>query len=178
MYWRDLFWGSITYAIVVNNLATQGTGATATLCLLWIFGNIRAWKTDGWSLGGDEDGYQDVFWCTVKSLIWDAPNLKDSVIIVSSCSCRYPICWSQVLSREWRCSWSSADRRCSNYISVINNFITYWSAAYIRDLTVMMELMPRRSLMAGCKKKAITFLWIKSLLTENCSEDLTVTSEL
>ena len=31
-----------------------------------------------------------------------------------------------VLSWEWRCSWSSADRRCSNYIWVINNFIAYW----------------------------------------------------
>ena len=29
------------------------------------------------------------------------------------------------LSREWRCSWSSADRRCSNYIWVINNSIAY-----------------------------------------------------
>ena len=26
-------------------------------------------------------------------------------------------------SREWRCSWSSADRRCSNYIWVIDNFL-------------------------------------------------------
>ena len=33
--------------------------------------------------------------------------------------------WSQVLSREWRYSWSSADRRCSNYIWVINNFIAH-----------------------------------------------------
>ena len=33
--------------------------------------------------------------------------------------------WSQVLSREWRCSWSNADRRCSNYIWLINNCITY-----------------------------------------------------
>ena len=31
----------------------------------------------------------------------------------------------QVLSREWRCSWSSADRRSSNYIWVIKNFIAY-----------------------------------------------------
>ena len=30
---------------------------------------------------------------------------------------------SQILSREWRCSWSSADRRCSNHIWVIDNFI-------------------------------------------------------
>ena len=27
--------------------------------------------------------------------------------------------------RKWRCSWSSADRRCTNYIWVINNFIDY-----------------------------------------------------
>ena len=39
-----------------------------------------------------------------------------------SCSCYCSIHWSQVLSREWRCSWSSADRRCSNYIWVISNF--------------------------------------------------------
>ena len=33
--------------------------------------------------------------------------------------------WSQMLSRERRCSWSSADRRCSNYIWLIDNFIAY-----------------------------------------------------
>ena len=58
------------------------------------------------------------------------------MLLVSYCSCLYPIRWSQVLSWEWGCSWSSADRRCSNYIWVINNLITYWSASYIRDLTV------------------------------------------
>ena len=45
--------------------------------------------------------------------------------LISSCSCLCPMHWSQVLSWEWRCSWSSADRRCSNYIWVINNFIAY-----------------------------------------------------
>ena len=40
-------------------------------------------------------------------------------VIVLSCSCLCPIHWNQVLSREWRCSWSSTDRRCSNYIEVI-----------------------------------------------------------
>ena len=58
------------------------------------------------------------------------------MFLVSSCSCFCPIQWSQVLSREWRCSWSSADRRCSNYIWVIDNYIAYWGASYIRDLTV------------------------------------------
>ena len=41
-----------------------------------------------------------------------------------------------MLNREWICSWSSADRRCSNYIWVINNFISHWGATYIRALTV------------------------------------------
>ena len=45
------------------------------------------------------------------------------MFLVSSCSCLCPVHWRQVLSREWRCSWNSADRRCSNYIWVINNFI-------------------------------------------------------
>ena len=58
------------------------------------------------------------------------------MFLVSSCSCLCPIHWSQVLSWEWRCSWSSADRRCSNYIWVINNFIADLRATYIRDFTV------------------------------------------
>ena len=41
-----------------------------------------------------------------------------------------------MLSREWRCSWSSADRRCSNYIWVIDNFFAYQGATYIRGFTV------------------------------------------
>ena len=41
-----------------------------------------------------------------------------------------------MLSRVWRYSWSSADRRCSNYIWVIDNFIAYLGASYIRCFTV------------------------------------------
>ena len=59
-----------------------------------------------------------------------------SQILVSSCSCLCPIHWRQLSSREWRCSWSSADRRCSNYIWAINNFIADWGATYIRGFTV------------------------------------------
>ena len=47
------------------------------------------------------------------------------IFLVSFCSCLCPIQLSQVLSREWRCSCSSADRRCSNYIWVIDNFIAH-----------------------------------------------------
>ena len=49
-----------------------------------------------------------------------------------------------VLSREWRCSWSSADRRCSNYIWVIDNFIACKGAPYIRDLTVVGTWPPNK----------------------------------
>ena len=42
--------------------------------------------------------------------------------------------WSLVISGEWRCSWSCADRQCSNYIWLINNLIAYKGVAYIRDL--------------------------------------------
>ena len=45
------------------------------------------------------------------------------MFLVPACSCHCPIHWSQLLCREWRCNWSSADRRCSDYIWVINNFL-------------------------------------------------------
>ena len=59
------------------------------------------------------------------------------MFLVSSCSCLCPIHWSHVLSREWRYSWSSADRQCSNYIWVINMFIAYLGATYMWGLTVI-----------------------------------------
>ena len=43
-----------------------------------------------------------------------------------------------MLSREWRCSWRSADKRCSNCIWVIDNLIAKWGGSYIRGLTVVM----------------------------------------
>ena len=66
---------------------------------------------------------QDICIPTVKSLIKDAPIPKTLLFLVPSCSCLCASYWSQVLSRECRCSWSSADRRCSNYIWVINNLM-------------------------------------------------------
>ena len=73
---------------------------------------------------------------TVKSLLYVPPNHKTKMLLVSSCSSLCVIYWIQVLSREWRCSWNSADRRCSNYIWVMNNFIDSSGATYIRNLTV------------------------------------------
>ena len=63
-------------------------------------------------------------------------KFESLMFLVSSCMCLCPIHWSQLLSREWRCSWSSADRRCFNYIWVINDFIAYYCSTYIRGLTV------------------------------------------
>ena len=71
----------------------------------------------------------------VKSFISAAQNRK--MFLVSSCNLPNPF-WSQVLSQEWRFSWSSANRRCSNCIWLINNFVAYEGAAYIRVLKVFM----------------------------------------
>ena len=58
---------------------------------------------------------------TVNTSI-SAPNPKTlnvSRLVLLLC----PIHWSLVSSREWSCSWSSADRRCSNYIWVITELL-------------------------------------------------------
>ena len=73
---------------------------------------------------------------TIKPLIWVVPNRTTSMFLVSSCICLWSIYWSQVLSWRWRWIWSSADRWCSNYIWVINNFIAYQGATYITGLTL------------------------------------------
>ena len=65
---------------------------------------------------------------------------QNLMFFISFCSGLCAIYWSQVLSREWRCSWCSADRRCSNYIWVIDNFIAKWGAPYIRGFTVIIHL--------------------------------------
>ena len=73
-------------------------------------------------------------YCKISN-IW-APNHTTSMILVSSCRYLCPIHWSQVLGREWRCSWSNTDRRCSIYIWMIDKFVAYGGANYIRGLTV------------------------------------------
>ena len=77
------------------------------------------------------------------------------MFLISSCSCFYPIHRSQLLSWEWRCNWSSADRRCSNYISVMNNFIAYKGVPYIRDLIGVVSI-----------KTIHEKLWIKSIFNK------------
>ena len=58
---------------------------------------------------------------TVKSLTQAAPNPQ--IWMCLACSCLCTVHSNQMLSWEWKCSWSSTDRRCSNYIWVVNNLI-------------------------------------------------------
>ena len=87
------------------------------------------------------------------------------MILVSISGCPCPIHWSQMLSREWRCSWSSADRRCSNYICMNNNVIAYSGAPYIRCLTViyLISILFRMIFKAGCVRKHNIFATNTSL---------------
>ena len=59
--------------------------------------------------------------------------------LVSSCSCLCLIHWSQVF-RERRRSWSSTDRRCSNYIWVSSKLIACQGVTYITGLTILPQL--------------------------------------
>ena len=76
---------------------------------------------------------------------------QTEMFLVSSCSCLCLIHWNQGLSREWRCSRSSADRRCAYYIWGINNFLGAWGATYIRSLTV--------SHCSSCEDPHLTWKW-------------------
>ena len=59
------------------------------------------------------------------SIIRCTKSPKLIVSNVSSCSCLCAIHWNQVLSQEWRFSWSIACRCCSNFICMIKNlFLT------------------------------------------------------
>ena len=52
-----------------------------------------------------------------------------------------PVTSAQFRFRARQCSWSSADRRRSNYIWVINNIIAYKAPAYITGLNVVLKDM-------------------------------------
>ena len=93
------------------------------------------------------------------------------MFLISSCSCLCPMHWSQVFSWEWRCSWSNADRRCSNYIWVINNFIAYYGVTYIRGLMVFLFKVPFVLLFKGGFSASYTAVltWLLSLVPDSLS---------
>ena len=87
-------------------------------------------------------------------------NFQTLMFLVSSCSCLRPIYWSPVLSRDWRCSRSSADRWCSNYIWVINNFIANEGGSYIRGFKVDTMCNTIHFLSIPDSRHPITHLWV------------------
>ena len=78
------------------------------------------------------------------------------MLLPSSCSCVCPIYWGHMLSWEWRCSWSSADMRCSNYIWVIYNLIAYKGESNIRYFTVCFYVMRTYDML--CDKHRLKYM--------------------
>ena len=104
---------------------------------------------------------------TVKLLIQVAPNTKTYIYILCF-ACGLAVVFArplnQALSQEWRCSWSSADGQCSNYICAINNFIAHPGASYIRGLTACL-ITPRDSSLGA---RAILALYINLFNQPTC----------
>ena len=84
--------------------------------------NAQALCFNEWNCNNDKN-WRTTLRSNIVKPLQVAPNPKTEMVFVSSHSCLCAIHWIQVLNREWSCSWSNADRRCSNYIWVINNFI-------------------------------------------------------
>ena len=93
------------------------------LPFLWDIGwNIRFFPDR--TVSAERLVYKFLYWETnIYFRKYKTPNHQTWMFLASSCCCICPRHRCQVLSREWRCSWSSADRRCSNYIWVIDKFI-------------------------------------------------------
>ena len=68
---------------------------------------------------------QVMVWYRQATSLFERQYTNTEMSLVSACSCLCAIYWSHILSGEWICSWSNADRRCSNYIWVINNLVAY-----------------------------------------------------
>ena len=71
--------------------------------------------------------------------LWEFHQLFQSFDNTKFPTSHCPFHWSDALSREWRCSWSSADRRSSNCIWMMNKFMAYWGVAHIRGFVVLRE---------------------------------------
>ena len=113
---RTLKWWGSSVTSYLNSASAQHTSSQFSVGKV----NLQMYKNTimQWSL--EEYSLWNLLF-TIKPAINGTPNPKTW----QSCSCLCPNHWNQVFLRDWRCSWSSADRRCSNYIWVINNFIFY-----------------------------------------------------
>ena len=104
----SLFYG------VVSSLHWQITVDSKISWLTWRANQVlhgpMTWQISSKLVSQDIETAMLKRWYTVKPLIQNAPNLKNLIFLVSSCSCLCAIYWSLVLSEEWRCGWSSANR--------------------------------------------------------------------
>ena len=73
-----------------------------------------------------------------SNIPWNPLYKSHQISKLKHYSSRLAVHWRQVLSQVWRCSSSSADRRCSNYIWVLKNCIAYQGVTYIRGFTVIL----------------------------------------
>ena len=62
------------------------------------------------------------------------------MFLISSCSCLCAIYSSQVLSREWRCSWSSADMSVMLQLDLNDQQCCLLRCTYIRDLVIFCDI--------------------------------------
>ena len=76
-------------------------------------------------------------WMTYKHHKLSSISRTKSPKLVLSYSCLCQLYWSWVFSREWKCSWSSAGRLCSNYIWAIMNLNAYQDVSYVRGLVAI-----------------------------------------
>ena len=88
------------------------------------------------------------------------------MFLVSSCSCLCPVHWSPVLSRKWRCSWSSAGRQCPNNISMMNTFIAYLGSLILEILRYYFSTRPPQGKSEGfesCDRPIVQKcpIWVK-----------------
>ena len=61
--------------------------------------------------------------------------------LILSCSCLCSIHWSQVLSREWRCSWSSADIGDAPTTSELSTILLPTKVRLILEVLRYMEVL-------------------------------------
>ena len=106
----SLYW--ISPLVIVSH--EEGFQLFMTVCTILVSRNDRKRKNTSWS-------YDYRKTSSIKRTKYQ--NLNDCCLVLQL-NLLNPLkpC---VNSQLWRCSWSSANRRCSNYIWVINKFIAY-----------------------------------------------------
>ena len=118
-WWMPCYMHNLSPMMEINSLTLTCTVLQTPDHCSALFYNIVPWPTNCC--------HQSVLWIkipkaserdrhTVKPLILATPNPKKLKCFSYHLAVVLPI---QVLSQEWRCSWSSTDKRCFNYISVI-----------------------------------------------------------